>query len=213
MAPPFPSCFPSCSRFRRRAGTAQETVCLVDLFRLANWHVQVPENAIVHSVDETVNFEILTPRPGLLHNGSGRNACDTRHDIEFHQAVQPRGSFGQQVQFILVLVAHVLNGTEPVINDAKVMVIVSGRNAPASVMTAHDNMFDFEILHGVLQNGERVQIRVTKYVANIAVHKDFTGLHPKDCTGRDPTISTANPQVFRALHCVGCSGKEKHYNQ
>lgn len=47
-------------------------------------------------------------------------------------------------------------------------------------MAAHDDVFDLEVLHGVLDDAERVEVGAGQDIGDVAVAEDVAGLQAED---------------------------------
>ena len=72
-------------------------------------------------------------------------------------------------------------------------------HAPASVVSADDDMTHVQHVDGVLHHRQAVQIRMHDHVGNIAVHEDITRRQADDLIGRDARVGATDPQVLRIL--------------
>ncbi|MOA54955.1 hypothetical protein D3C78_1786600 [compost metagenome] len=60
-------------------------------------------------------------------------------------------------------------------------------------MAANNNMFNFQNVHGVLNNGQAVEIGVNDQVCNVTVNEQFAGFKTCQAFCRDAAVGTSNP--------------------
>ena len=68
-------------------------------------------------------------------------------------------------------VIAIANTTQPTGKEVVVGAAQSRVDATAAVMTADDDMFDMQLRHRVLQDGENITVGVRNDISNIAMHK------------------------------------------
>jgi hypothetical protein len=66
-------------------------------------------------------------------------------------------------------------------------------------VSADDNVLDFQVLHGVLDDGERVDVRGDDDVGDVAMAEDLAGLEAQDGGLRAAGVGTADPEDLRCL--------------
>lgn len=66
-------------------------------------------------------------------------------------------------------------------------------------MTANDDVLDLEVLHRVLDDGERVEIGRHKDIGDVTVAEDVTRLKTKNSGFRAARVGTADPEDFGSL--------------
>lgn len=86
---------------------------------------------------------------------------------------------GDRVEDPAVFLLHVLNVAEPVVDEANRPVLLGRDHTAAPVMPADDDVPDLERhLHGILNHGEAIEIRVADDVGDVAVDEQFPGIMP-----------------------------------
>src|SRR5690606_38117510 len=105
----------------------------------------------------------------------------------------------QCVHTYLVTVVQVANTVQPVVDQAVAGVLHGGRNAPAAVVSADDDVLDPQHFHRVLDHRHAVEVGLQRQVGDITVHENFARQQADDFIGRHPTVGAANPEVFRCL--------------
>ena len=66
-----------------------------------------------------------------------------------------------------------------------------GTDPTTIVVTAHNNVFDFERIHGVLDCRHEIAIRSNDKVGHIACDKDSASIFTHDFVGRDTGVRAA----------------------
>lgn len=66
-------------------------------------------------------------------------------------------------------------------------------------MAANDDVFDLEVLHSVLDDGKRVEIRGDDNVGDVAVDENVARVEAQDGCFRAARVGTSNPQDLRGL--------------
>ncbi len=119
--------------------------------------------------------------------------------IELCQSVQTRITGRQGSQFLFMEIVHILNVAEPLIDEPQVLVAQCRANSSAAIVTAYNDVLDFQNLHCILQYAEHVQVCVNHQVSNIAVNKYFPRRCVGDFVGWNPAVGTSDPEKFRSL--------------
>ncbi len=89
---------------------------------------------------------------------------------------------------------------EPHIQHQLVIGIGHGSfHAAASIVTANDHMFYFEMIHRIIQYCQQVYICMHYQVGHIAMNEDLSGLCVGDLIGRNTAVAAADPEEFRRL--------------
>lgn len=66
-------------------------------------------------------------------------------------------------------------------------------------MAANDDVFDLEVLHSVLDDGEGVEIRGDDDVGDVPVDENVARVEAQDGCFRAARVRTSNPQDLRGL--------------
>ena len=161
--------------------------------------VEILQQAIFKAVHPTVHSQRLTALPGVLHNSGVADIGHLSRNIEFAQGFQALLLIGNRFEMITVLVLHILDIAQPVVNQPIVCIFIGCEDAATAIVAHHHHMFYFQYIDRILQYGETIEICVHYHVRNVAMHEDFPRHQADDLIGGHPTIGTANPEVFRAL--------------
>ena len=84
--------------------------------------------------------------------------------------------------------------TYPVVDDPDRTVSHGSLDAATSIMTAHDDVFNFKDIDGIVKDAEHVHIRMNNHIGNISVNKYFPGGSTNDFIGRNPAVRASDPQ-------------------
>ena len=88
---------------------------------------------------------------------------------------------------------------QPFVDEAK-RVARHGRLDPAAtVVAAHDDVFDLQHFHRVLEHAEHVEVGVDHQIGHIAVDEYFARVGLCDLVGWHPAVGTPDPEVIGLL--------------
>src|SRR3972149_296114 len=99
-----------------------------------------------------MHCQLLPTLPGMLDDGGLANIDYLLDDVQLAQAVPSFILFAEGGELCFMLLPHVLYVAQPVINQAQPVIAKSSANAAASIMTAHNNVFDLEHIHRKLHS-------------------------------------------------------------
>ena len=119
--------------------------------------------------------------------------------VQFDQAVVAQVSVLNRVQFFLMQAVHVADVAQPRIHRAQIFGQHRRFDAAAVVVAADDDVFDFQVRHGVFDGGGSVQIQTVHKVGDVAVHEHFAGFQPHHPFRRDTAVGAADVEVFGVL--------------
>ena len=142
--------------------------------------------------------DFLATGPGILHDGALRDVHHLLNHVQLAQhivAVLHGGVFDQ----VVVLDAHIFDVANPVIGQAHAQFFQGRQHAAAAVVADHHQMLDLELVNGVLNGREAVQVAGHDDVGHVAVDKHLARLQPADLVGRHPAVRATNPHVFGVL--------------
>src|SRR5690606_21970507 len=100
---------------------------------------------------------------------------------------------------IHVVVAHILDVAQPVVDEPVTLVFQRGAYATATVVADHDDVFDLEHVHGELHDRQAIEIAGHDNIGDVAMHEDFARIEAGDLVGRYAAVGAADPEVFRVL--------------
>ena len=143
-----------------------------------------------------MDAEFLAPFPRILHDGGLAHVQDLFYHVQFAQAVAALAARQHVAQVAFVLLAHVLHVAQPVVDQADARARHGRMHALAAVMADDDDMFDFQHVHGKLQDGQAIEVGMHDHVGNIAVHKHVARRHAQQFVGGHAAVGAADPQVF-----------------
>src|SRR5262245_26034545 len=105
----------------------------------------------------------------------------------------------QSVDLCLVLPAHVLDMTQPVVDQAQPVATQGGKHPATAVMPADDDVPYPEDFNGKLNRREAVQVGVGHHVGDVAMNKHFSRQQAYDLVCRHSAIGAPDPEVLRCL--------------
>ena len=101
--------------------------------------------------------------------------------------------FRESLQKLRVLVPHILDMPQPIIDKAQPAITQRGQHTATAVMPDNKDVPYFQHLHGELDDGETVQVRMHDYVRYVAMNEYFTGQKASDLIGGNAGVRTTNP--------------------
>ncbi len=138
--------------------------------------------------------------PGPLDNGGLGEVRDLFLYIQLRQSVRTRFHVFDRLQLPAVQAIDVFDIPQPHIQHVVIIVIRHcGLDPAAAIMTANDDMPDFQMVNGKIQDTEQVDIRMDHQIGDIPVDKDLTGLGARDLVGRHPAVTTPDPEELGRL--------------
>ena len=95
----------------------------------------------------------------------------------------------------------VFNMHQPFIEQRQIgaLSVKGGANAAAIIVTADDDVRNFEHLHGVLDDAEAVEVGGDHLIGDVAVRENGARQRVDDDVGRHAAVRAANPQEFGLL--------------
>ena len=129
---------------------------------------------------------------GIAEDGGLDDVDDLLDDVQFGKggrAARRR----KRAQAWLVFQANILNMPKPVVAQAHSSFRERSLHAAATVMSADDDVFDLQHIHGELHDGQTVQIGVDDEIGDVAMDKQFAGQQPDDFIRGHAAVRTADP--------------------
>lgn len=142
---------------------------------------------------------MLATIPGVENDGGGGKAGDLLDDVEFAETVAAGRIVGAAVEFVAVFAADVIDILEPGMGEADGMAVEDGADAGTAVVTADDDVADFEDVDGEMEGGKAVEVAGGHDVGDVAVDEHFARKEAGDLIRRDSAIAAADPEVGRSL--------------
>ena len=100
-------------------------------------------------------------------------------------------------QFMLVIVRHLADRGQPMIDQGIPLGFNRGPHPAAAIMANHENMFHLQHLNGKLQNAQIVGVLRRRQIGYIAVDEHLAGIEIDDFVGGDTAVGAADPEIFR----------------
>src|SRR4030081_2757213 len=88
---------------------------------------------------------------------------------------------------------------QPVVRESHPLILQCRGDAAAAIVTADDDVFDFQYLHGELHYRQAVEVAVHDDVGDVAMDEEVAGEKPHDLVGRYAAVGAADPEVARFL--------------
>lgn len=168
------------------------------------------------------NLQLLQlPRPHIINQAMHHNAplphrinnhrillqrLHTLLDIRLHQRQRPL-LLPQPLPLPRILRPQFPQRHQPRINQSQFLIRQRRIRTPTARMSAHDQMLDLQMLHGVGDDRLRVQIAGREDVGDVAVHEDVPGLQTQHGGFGDARVGAADPEDLGLL-ALGEGGEE-----
>ena len=68
-----------------------------------------------------------------------------------------------------------------------------------TVVPADDDVLDVQVIDGILNCREAIEVRMDDNVCDVAMYEHFTGRKPDNLVGGNAAVGAANPEIFRRL--------------
>lgn len=157
------------------------------------------DQSVFQSVHPSVQVGSLLVGPGFLNDAGLGEVHDLFLDIEFDQSVQAFFLGRNRIDLRSVKPMYILDVPKPFVDDPKI-VLGHGRHHPATaIVSAYDHMLDLQLIHGIFQYSQQIQIGMNHHVRHVAVYKNLPGLGAGDFIGGYPAIAAANPEKLGRL--------------
>ncbi len=141
----------------------------------------------------------LTASPSSLHEDIGGDVPDLADDVELAKPVQPLPRVAVGGELGLVVVGHLADRMQPVVDEAAALAIDGGGHASAAVMADNQHALHLEHVDGELQHRQVVRIPRRREIGDVTVDKQLAGIEADDFVGGHATVGAADPQVLRLL--------------
>src|SRR5271157_3874273 len=103
-------------------------------------HVQVHHQAVGQGIDPAVDAEVLTTRPGLVHQDVGCYIPHLSDDVEFTQPVEASAPVRDRVKRVAMLAVNLTDGVQPVIHETTSFAVHRRAHSATPVVPHHDNV-------------------------------------------------------------------------
>ena len=150
-------------------------------------------------IDPAVNLEPLTARPRVADDCRLADVGHLLDHVQLAQSMMPVFFSGEAIQLALVFPPHILNVSQPVVDEAESVVAKRGTHASTSVVSAHDDVLDFEHFDRELKHRQTIEIGMHDDVGNVAVDEELARRETNDLVCWHTAVSAANPQILRCL--------------
>lgn len=134
----------------------------------------------------------------IQHHRIIRQRVNPAPHIQLHQLQAPRLLIHTLKQ-LQVLPPQLPQRHQPRVNQPQLLVPQRRRNPTAGGVSAHDDVLDFQVLHGVLDDGQRIEVRGDEDVGDVAVDEDVAGVEAEDGGFWAAGVGTADPEDLRGL--------------
>lgn len=157
------------------------------------------DQPVFQSIHPSVQVGSLLVGPGFLDDAGLGQVHDLFSNIEFDQSVEAFFLDLDRIDLRSVKPMYILDVPKPFVDDPKI-VLGHGRHHPATaIVSAYDYMLDLQLIHGIFQYGQQIQIGMHHHIRHVAVHKNLSGLRAGDLIGGYPAIAAPDPKKFGCL--------------
>lgn len=161
--------------------------------------LEIFQQAILEAEYPAVHHGVLVLGVGLLNSSRLDDISALLLDAEFHEAVISRRFILDAVELLLVETVDVADVPEPRVQQAQVLGCHGSLDTATTVMTAHDDVLDVQMSHGVLDDAHDVEIRVDNQIGDVAVNKGLAGLQTRDQLCGDARVTASDPKILGGL--------------
>ena len=159
--------------------------------------IQLPQLPRTHIEDQPVDLQAPLVH-GVDDNGIGQQDFHSTPHVQLDQ-LETALRLGQGVQEGQVLLAQGAQRHQPGVDQAEFLVAQGRGDAAATGVAADDDVLDPQILHGVLDHAQRVEVRVHQDVGDVAVAEDLARAETQDRGLGTAAVGAAYPQDLRRL--------------
>jgi hypothetical protein len=153
--------------------------------------LEILQQSISKPKHPAMHHRELVLRPALLHRGGLDDIPALLMYIQLYQPVILLLGIGDQVQLVLVQAVHITDVSQPWVQQAHVLGRHGGLDAAAAVVSANDDVLDFEVPHRVVDHGHDVEVDIVDKVGDVAVDEHLAGLEAGDGFGGDARVGAA----------------------
>jgi len=87
----------------------------------------------------------------------------------------------------------------PVVDQAEALVLLSGANATATVVTHDHDLANLQNVDGKLQNGQTIEVALNNEIRDIPMREHLAGREIEYLISRDAAVRATDPQISRRL--------------
>src|ERR1041384_5231701 len=107
----------------------------------------------------------------------------------------------KSIEQCLLLQSHMVDGTQPVVDQSEVLIANCREDSAASVVSAYDDVLDSKHIYCKLYRRKTVQIGMHHHVCDVAMNEHFSGHQSDDLVCRYPDTGTSDPEILWRLLC------------
>src|SRR4051812_12385060 len=115
--------------------------------------------------------QLLAALPCLAGNRGAGNVRHLLHDVQFTKALMSLGFRGASVELLPVLVAHILDVAEPIVDKTQAVASQGGQYTSTTIMAANNNVANTQHVDRILNYREAIQIGMDDDVCYIPMDK------------------------------------------
>jgi hypothetical protein len=176
-----------------------DSVRFCNFFRSRDGDVHVLKYAIGQAVDPSVDGERLPLLPSFLNDRSVADIVRLFDEVQFTESVNALSIVVDASEHVVVFLADVADVSQPVVNQAEVMIFAGRLHPAAPVVAANDDVFYLQHCDGEFDNAETVKVAVNNDVGDIAMNEYFPRGDSHDLVRRNSAVRTSDPKEFWVL--------------
>ena len=135
-----------------------------------------------------MNRDLLTLLPGGLQSWCPGQAPNLVGYRRFTQSVQLFITPGTALVALETLISDVSDRLKPMIDKAVSFPAHGCSNPATSVVSAHDDMLHAQLVNGIFNDRQHIEICRVDEIGDVAVHEDFARFKTGNDVSRNPTV-------------------------
>lgn len=154
---------------------------------------------IANIIDPAVQPKRLSDPPCLVDSARPGKSEQLISDVHFDKAINLAFITFVRRQLIVMIAHYVSRMIEPTVQGTRDPTSERRLNAPATVVTAYDDVRNLEDLDSKLQSRHEVEIVGIDEVGDVPMNEHPAGWGHGHLLGADPAVGTPYPQKLRRL--------------
>lgn len=146
-----------------------------------------------------MHCQLLASPPCFLDDCCFADVYHLLNHVQFTQAVVPLRLGGQPSQSSAVFTLHVLNMSQPVVDQSQAVVTESRQHATTAIVSTDDDVSNPQGIDSKLESRQAIEIGVYHKVGDVSMNEHLARQQADNLIRRNATIGTANPQILRGL--------------
>lgn len=147
---------------------------------------QILQDAILQSIDQSMNSELLAFTPGFLYDRDSGDVVNLLLHVELNQQILIL--LLGLLELFTVARPQIPNIAQPTLQLAMVMFFEGSSDASAAIMASDDDVLDLQILHRILNNGQAIHIGKRNLICNVPMDEELSRLQANNLIGGDSRV-------------------------